>query len=58
MRREEVHLRWEDVDLKAGVIRLADAKTGPRDVMLSRRASRTWGGASGGRRQPFRVPRP
>jgi integrase len=39
MRREEVlTLRWDDVDLGAGVLRLRDAKTGPRDVMLSRRA--------------------
>ena len=28
-------LRWTDVDLEAGVIRLRDAKTGPRTVILS-----------------------
>ncbi len=39
MRRNEVlTLQWEHVDLEAGVIRLADAKTGPRDVVLSTKA--------------------
>lgn len=39
MRREEVlTLQWKAVDLNAGIIRLADAKTGPRDVILSRHA--------------------
>jgi integrase len=39
MRREEVlTLRWADVDKDAGMIRLADAKTGPRVVILSREA--------------------
>ncbi|MEQ1710318.1 MAG: tyrosine-type recombinase/integrase [Hyphomicrobium sp.] len=36
MRREEVlSLEWRIVDLDAGMIRLEDAKTGPRDVVLS-----------------------
>jgi integrase len=39
MRREEVlTLEWEHIDLDAGLIRLADAKTGPRDVVLSKKA--------------------
>lgn len=39
MRREEVlTLRWKHVDLDAGIIRLADAKSGPRDVVLSAKA--------------------
>lgn len=38
-RREEIlTLRWEHVDADAGVLRLADAKAGPRDVVLSRSA--------------------
>ena len=36
MRKSEVlNLLWSDVDLEAGLIRLRDAKTGPRDVVLS-----------------------
>ncbi|MBY0227596.1 MAG: tyrosine-type recombinase/integrase [Hyphomicrobium sp.] len=36
MRREEVlGLEWESVDLVGGVLHLKDAKTGPRDVVLS-----------------------
>ena len=39
MRREEVLcLEWKRVDLAAGVIHLEDAKTGPRDVVLSKKA--------------------
>lgn len=42
MRREEVlTLQWEHVDLEAGLIRLADAKTGPRNVVLSKKAIET-----------------
>jgi integrase len=38
-RREEIlRLEWANVDLEAGVIHLADAKTGPRDVVLSQAA--------------------
>ena len=33
-RNEILSLRWEDVDLDAGELRLADAKTGPRAVQL------------------------
>jgi integrase len=41
MRREEVlTLRWSDVDLTAQLIRLTDAKTGPRDVVLSSEAAK------------------
>ena len=32
---EILTLRWSDVDLQAGEIRLADAKSGPRAVQLS-----------------------
>lgn len=39
MRREEVlTLKWAYVDFAAGMIRLPDAKTGARDVILSRQA--------------------
>lgn len=39
MRREEVlSLKWAYVDFGAGMIRLADAKTGARDVIISRHA--------------------
>ena len=39
MRRGEVlGLRWCEVDLAAGVIHLANSKTGPRDVYLPRQA--------------------
>ena len=34
-RNEILMLRWEDVDLEVGEIRLRDAKTGPRPVALS-----------------------
>ena len=34
-RGEIVSLRWEDVDLEAGELRLRDTKTGPRQVALS-----------------------
>ena len=34
-RNEVMTLRWEDVDLGAGELRLRDAKTGPRVVSLS-----------------------
>ena len=34
-RNEVMTLRWEDVDLDAGELRLRDAKTGPRVVSLS-----------------------
>ena len=39
-RGEIVTLRWEDVDLNAGELRLRDAKTGPRQVALSPAAVR------------------
>jgi len=39
MRKSEVlNLIWADVDLEAGLVRLRDAKTGPRGVVLSRAA--------------------
>ena len=39
MRKSEVlTLRTDDVDLAAGIIRLRDAKTGPRAVVLSQHA--------------------
>ena len=34
-KNEILTLRWKDVDLDAGELRLADAKTGPRTVQLS-----------------------
>ena len=37
---EIVTLRWEDVDLETGELRLRDAKTGPRQVALSPAAVR------------------
>ena len=39
-RNEILTLRWEDVDLKAGELRLRDAKTGDRSVALSPAARR------------------
>jgi len=39
-RGEIMKLRWEDVDLEAGELRLRDAKTGPRQVVLSPAAVR------------------
>lgn len=39
-KREILHLRWEEVDLKAGELRLPDTKTGPRTVSLSPTAVR------------------
>ena len=36
---EILTLRWEDVDLAANELRLADSKTGPRTVALSPPAS-------------------
>ncbi len=39
-RSEVLALRWTDVDLEAGELRLADAKTGPRAVQLSPTAVR------------------
>ena len=39
-RSEVLTLRWTDVDLEAGELRLADAKTGPRAVQLSPTAVR------------------
>ncbi|MCY4468292.1 MAG: tyrosine-type recombinase/integrase [Thiotrichales bacterium] len=39
-RGEIMKLRWEDVDLEGGELRLRDAKTGPRQVALSPAAVR------------------
>ena len=39
-RGEIMKLRWEEVDLEAGELRLRDAKTGPRQVALSPAAVR------------------
>ena len=41
---EILNLRWEDVDLEAGEIRLTDSKTGPRTVPLSPAAVRVLAG--------------
>ncbi len=38
-KNEVLRLRWEDVDLEAGELALADAKTGPRAVALAPAAS-------------------
>ena len=35
-RSEILHLRWDDVDRTAGVLRLRDSKTGPRMVPMTR----------------------
>ena len=43
-RGEIVTLRWEDVDLEAGELRLRDAKTGARQVALSPAAVRVLSG--------------
>ena len=43
-RGEIVTLRWEDVDLEAGDLRLRDAKTGARQVALSPAAVRVLSG--------------
>lgn len=32
---EILNLRWDDVDMEAGELRLADSKTGPRTIVLS-----------------------
>ena len=39
-KREILHLRWEQVDLEAGELRLPDTKAGPRTVLLSPTAVR------------------
>ena len=39
-KREIQHLRWEQVDLEAGELRLPDTKAGPRTVLLSLTAVR------------------
>ena len=39
-RNEILKLRWDEVDLKAGELRLSDSKTGPRTVFLSPEAVR------------------
>ena len=39
-RNEILKLRWDEVDLKAGELRLSDSKTGPRTVSLSPEAVR------------------
>ena len=43
-KNEILTLRWENVDLDAGALRLADAKTGPRTVPLSSAAARLLAG--------------
>ena len=43
-KNEVLTLRWEDVDLRAAALRLADAKTGPRAVSLSPSAARLLAG--------------
>jgi integrase len=37
-RNEILSLRWEHVDLKAGLLRLSDSKTGSKDVVISSHA--------------------
>ena len=43
-KNEILTLRWEDVDLRAAALRLADTKTGPRTVSLSPAAARLLAG--------------
>ena len=43
-KNEILTLRWEDVDLGAAALRLADSKTGPRTVSLSSSAARLLAG--------------
>ena len=57
MRRNEVlTLRWDAVDRGAGVLRLADAKTGPREVILSAYAFGVLGTSSPACRQSVCLP--
>ena len=46
-RNEFLTLRWEDVRLEAGELRLREAKTGPRTVPLSPAAAKILAGIPG-----------
>ena len=53
---EVLKLRWEDVDRKSGELRLLDAKTGPRMVVLTPAALRVLDGVRRVRRSPWVFP--
>ena len=55
-KREILHLRWEQVDLEAAELRLADTKTGPRRVALSPRAVRVLEGIPRVADSPWVIP--
>ena len=50
---EVLNLRWDDVDRKSGDLRLRDAKTGPRMVVLTPAALRVLDGVRRVRRSPW-----
>ena len=50
---EVLNLRWDDIDRKSGDLRLRDAKTGPRMVVLTPAALRVLDGVRRVRRSPW-----
>ena len=55
-KNEILALRWEDVDLDAGELTLADAKTGPRTVPLSSSAGKLLAGLARKSGNPWVIP--
>ena len=55
-KNEILALRWEDVDLEAGDLTLADAKTGPRTVSLSPAAVKLLAGLPRAPGNPWVIP--